>query len=133
MMLWDYQSRWMEPAFPPPLDDIYPEVALRGLSSMLPGLRRYFDRAPRPYLDGGYYVKTEENRLLAGPLPVQNAFMIGGLSGFGIMSSCAAGELLAAHLLGGELPPYAEAFSLQRYANPEYQARLPDWGSGGQL
>jgi glycine/D-amino acid oxidase-like deaminating enzyme len=133
LMLWDYQPRWMEPAFPPPLDDMYPEVTLRGLATMLPGLRRYFGRAPRPYLDGGFYVKTPENRLLAGPLPVGNAFVIGGLSGFGIMSSCAAGELLAAHVRGAPLPPYAAAFSMQRYSDPSYQASLTGWIGRGQL
>ncbi len=133
LMLWDYKGRWMEPVFPPPLDEAYPEVALRGLSTMVPGLSRYFEHAPRPYLDGGYYVKTPENRLLASPLPVEGAFVIGGLSGFGIMSSCAAGELLAAHMAGGQLPPYAAAFSLVRYANPEYQARLANWDISGEL
>lgn len=133
LMLWDYKSRWMEPVFPPPLDETYPEVALRGLSAMIPGLRKYFDRAPRPYLDGGYYVKTPENRLLASPLPVKGAFVIGGLSGFGIMSSCAAGEMLAAHMAGTDLPRYAPAFSLDRYADSEYQTRLADWDTSGQL
>ncbi len=133
MMLWDYKSRWMEPVFPPPLDELYPELVLRGLANMLPGLARYFDRSPRPYMDGGYYVKTRENRLLAGPLPVQGAFVIGGLSGFGIMSSCAAGELLAAHLSGHGLPPYAAAFSLARYEDPGYRARLATWDLSGEL
>ena len=133
LMLWDYKARWIEPTFPPPLDDLYPEVALRGLSTMLPGLTRYFDRAPRPYLDGGYYVKTRENRLLAGPLPVQGAFVIGGLSGFGIMTSCAAGELLAAHVAGLALPGYASAFSIDRYSDPDYAKELDKWEGTGQL
>ncbi len=133
MLLWDYRARWMEPTFPPPLDDLYPEVALRGMSTMVPGLRQYRGRMPRPYLDGGYYVKTPENRLLAGPLPIEGAFVIGGLSGFGIMSSCAAGELLAAHITGGRLPRYAPAFSISRYADATYQTRLADWDKRGQL
>lgn len=133
LMLWDYKERWMEPQFPPPLDDLYPEIVLRGLSTMLPGLRRYFDHAPRPYLDGGYYVKTPENRLLAGPLPIEGAYVIGGLSGFGIMSSCAAGELLAAHMAGSHLPAYAPAFSIDRYADPQYEAGLPNLANSGQL
>jgi glycine/D-amino acid oxidase-like deaminating enzyme len=133
LMLWDYKSRWMEPVFPPPLDDLYPEVALRGLSTMLPGLSRYFDRSPRPYLDGGYYVKTPENRLLACPLPVQGAFVIGALSGFGIMTSCAAGELLASHVAGSALPAYAPAFSIDRYSDPNYMKGIDKWESTGQL
>ncbi len=123
----------MEPQFPPPLDELYPEIVLRGLSTMLPGLRHYFEHAPRPYLDGGYYVKTPENRLLAGPLPIEGAFVIGGLSGFGIMSCCAAGELLTAHVAGSQLPVYAPAFSIDRYADPLYQAELSKLDTSGQL
>ena len=48
LMLWDYKTRSMDPVFPPPLDEQYPEVVLRGLSAMLPGLSAYFGRATRP-------------------------------------------------------------------------------------
>jgi sarcosine oxidase, subunit beta len=133
LMLWDYAAKAMEPAFPPPLDELYPEVVLRGLSTMLPGLRRYFGRAPRPYVDGGYYVKTPENRLLAGPLPVEGAYVIGALSGYGIMSCCAAGELLAAHMSGSALPAYAPAFLPGRYDDPRYVESLSLLDNSGQL
>ncbi len=133
LMLWDYAAKPMEPTFPPPLDELYPELVLRGLSSMLPGLRRYFGRAPRPYIDGGYYVKTPENRLLVGPLPVQGAYVIGALSGYGIMSCCAAGELLAAHVSGSALPDYASAFLFSRYSDPEYLKSLSLLDNSGQL
>src|SRR5574341_849167 len=133
LMLWEYKTKVMEPTFPPPLDEHYPEVALRGLSTMLPRLREYFGRAPRPILDGGYYTRTRENRLLVGPLPVDGAYLIGAASGYGIMSACAAGELLAAHVTGTNLPSYASAFSLERYEDPEYQKRLESWEESGQL
>lgn len=133
LILWDYQAHWMDPAFPLPLDEFYPEVALRGLATMLPGLKQYFGRTPRPYVDGGYYVKTPENRLLACPLPIQGCYLIGGLSGYGIMSACAAGELLAAHVAGTQLPKYAPAFSLLRYEDPEYQRKLAAWDTSGEL
>ena len=133
LMLWDYAAKRAEPVFPLPTDELYPEVALRGLATMLPGLQRYFGRAPRPYVDGGYYVKTPENRLLAGPLPVDGAYVIGGLSGYGIMSCCAAGELLAAHVAHLPLPGYAAAFSIDRYNDPAYRAALAKVDSGGQL
>ena len=45
--------------------------------------------------------------------------LIAALSGFGLMASLGAGELLAAHLAGKPLPEYAPAFSLQRYQDPE--------------
>jgi glycine/D-amino acid oxidase-like deaminating enzyme len=133
LMLWDYAAKRADPVFPLPADELYPEVVLRGLATMLPGLQRYFGRAPRPYVDGGYYVKTPENRLLAGPLPVDGAYVIGGLSGYGIMSCCAAGELLAACMAHATLPGYAAAFSIDRYNDPAYRAALAKVDSRGQL
>ncbi len=133
LMLWEYQLHEIEPLWPPPLDEQYPEIALRGLAAMLPGLRIYFNKAPRPILDGGYYTKTRENRPLIGPLPVHGAYVIGALSGYGLMASCAAGELLAAHLTGSTLPAYAPAFRLERYQDPAYKKMLLNWGDSGQL
>jgi len=34
------------------MDDRYPEIVLRGLARMLPGMRSYFTRFPRPTIDG---------------------------------------------------------------------------------
>ena len=133
LMLWEYKTRVMQPVFPPVLDEQYPEIALRGLSTMLPGLNRYFEKFPRPIIDGGYYTKTAENRPLIGPSPVKGAFISGAFSGYGLMAACAGGELLAAHVTGAALPEYARAFSLQRYADPGYQDLLARWGSSGQL
>jgi glycine/D-amino acid oxidase-like deaminating enzyme len=133
LMLWEYRLHEIEPVWPPLLDEQYPEIALRGLATMLPGLKAYFDKSPRPVLDGGYYTKTRENRPLIGSLPIGGAFLIGALSGYGLMASCAAGELLAAHLTGSALPPYAPAFTLDRYDDPAYQRLLLNWGDSGQL
>ena len=130
LMLWDYKTRSMDPVFPPPMDEQYPEVVLRGLSVMLPGLRAYFGRATRPRLDGGYYVKTPENRLLVGPTPIEGVFLIGAVSGYGIMSACGAGELLAAHVVASPLPSYADAFCLARYEDPEYMRGVRLWDKG---
>jgi glycine/D-amino acid oxidase-like deaminating enzyme len=133
LMLWEYGSQFVEPVWPIPLDPQYPEVVLRGLSTMIPGLKAYFNRSTRPFLDGGYYTKTLENRPLIGPLPVRGVYLSGALSGFGLMSSAAAGELLAAHVTGSSLPPYAPAFMLERYQDPAYQAQLAAWEDSGQL
>jgi glycine/D-amino acid oxidase-like deaminating enzyme len=133
LLLWEYHTGQVDPVWPPALDPQYPEIALRGMAVMLPAIRQYFDRAPRPVLDGGYYTKTVENRPLIGPLPVEGAYVIGAFSGYGVMASCAAGELLAAHLTGGNLPNYAPAFSLERYNDPAYQRLLANWGATGQL
>jgi glycine/D-amino acid oxidase-like deaminating enzyme len=134
LILWTYDIETVEPVVPlPPFDPYYFEVVLRGLSRMIPGLRAYFDKLPRPVVDGGYYAKTRENRPLIGPLPIEGAYIMGALSGFGIMAACASGELLAAHMTGSELPPYAPWFSLERYEDPEYQELLENWDDSGQL
>jgi glycine/D-amino acid oxidase-like deaminating enzyme len=133
LILWTYHTEPVEPTFPLSFDPYYPEVALRGLAEMLPALTTYFGRAPRPVVDGGYYTKTQENRPLMCPLPVKGAYLIGALSGFGLMASAAAGELLAAHITGNELPPYTPAFTLDRYEDPTYQKLLENWEESGQL
>ncbi len=133
LILWTYDMDPVEPVFPITPDPFYPEIVLRGLSTAIPGLGAYFNRMPKPTLDGGYYTKTQENRPLVGRLPVEGAYVIGALSGFGLMAAPASGELLAAHLTGGELPHYAPAFALERYEDPEYQKLLENWGASGQI
>ena len=133
LLLWTYDADPIEPVWPIPYDPMYPEIALRGMAAMIPGLRAYFDRMPRFFVDGGYYTKTRENRPLICPLPVEGAYLIGALSGFGLMAACGAGELLAAHVTGSALPAYARWFALERYADPEYQKLLENWGASGQL
>jgi glycine/D-amino acid oxidase-like deaminating enzyme len=133
LMLWEYQTKVMAPVWPPKMDEQYPEVALRGLARMLPRMKEYFDRMPRPQLDGGYYTKTRENRPLVGPMGVDGAYVIGALSGYGIMSACGAGDLLAAHVTGTALPSYAASFQLSRYEDSEYTKQLEGWSESGQL
>ncbi len=133
LLLWAYHAKPHEEIVPVPLDNDFAEVALRGMGRLVPGLRPYVSKLPRFYMDGGYYTKTEENRPLIGPLPVSGAYVLAGLSGFGLMAACAAAELLAAHISGATLPSYAPAFQLDRYANPDYAAKLAAWGSTGQL
>jgi len=133
LMLWDYRRQVIDPVFPVPLDDQYPEIVLRGLGAMVPGLEAYVGRAARPRMDGGYYVRTPENRPLIGPTPVDGAYLLGAVSGFGIMSACAAGELLAAHIAGDQLPGYASTFELSRYTDPTYVSGLASLGETGEL
>jgi glycine/D-amino acid oxidase-like deaminating enzyme len=100
---------------------------------LIPGLEVYVERIPKPYIDGGYYTKTQENRPLDCPLPVDGAYLIGAMSGYGIMASAALGELTAAHITNSDLPNYAPAFDLTRYNDPDYQALLESWGDSWQL
>jgi sarcosine oxidase subunit beta len=139
LALWDYRPPSVgrltsgEPVFPLPQDPHFPELALRGVAAMVPGLRAYLDRLPRGHVDGGYYTRTRENRALVGPLEVEGAYVVAALGGHGLMAACAAGELLAAHVAGEALPGYAPAFSPARYADLAYRQRLEGWGDDGQL
>ena len=133
LLVWTYDAAPVPPTFPLAFDPAYPEVAIRGIARMIPAFARYFDRLPRAVVDGGYYTKTRENRFLAGPLPVAGAFVAGALSGYGMMSSNVAGELVADHVTGGTLPAYAPAFALSRYDDPDYVALVDRWGDSGQL
>jgi glycine/D-amino acid oxidase-like deaminating enzyme len=133
LMLWEYRNQKRDPLFPPDFDPLYPEIVLRGLTTMIPGLSRYIGNMPKPHLDGGYYTRTIENRPLIGALPVEGCYILGALSGYGLMASMAAGELLSLHVLNKSLPDYASAFQLERYNNLQYTQQLAEWGSSGQL
>jgi glycine/D-amino acid oxidase-like deaminating enzyme len=103
------------------------------MSTMVPALCAYADRGSKPHVDGGYYIKTRENRPLIGPLPLAGVYVSGAFSGFGVMAACAGGELLANHVLERPLPAYAPAFLLSRYRDAQYCRLLEAWGDGGQL
>jgi glycine/D-amino acid oxidase-like deaminating enzyme len=128
--LWEYHGTAVEPIWPLPDDPLYPEVVMRGLTTMVPGLGVYLDRLPESFVDGGYYTKTAENRPLIGPSGVDGIHLLAGLSGFGVMVSAGAADLLARHIVGAELPDYSNAFMLSRYDDPAYVAGLESVASG---
>ncbi len=133
-LIWTFESAAHEYTWPPVFDPNLGEVLLRGFARMAPRAAAYVGQGRRGLVDGGYYAKTPENRPIVGPLPIDGVFVTGALSGYGIMASHAAGELLAAHMTGGSLPSYAEALSPARYADPVYQRRLETWDAkAGQL
>ncbi|MGH7414883.1 MAG: NAD(P)/FAD-dependent oxidoreductase, partial [Candidatus Rokuibacteriota bacterium] len=131
--VWTYDVEAMDARFPVEFDPAYAEIVLRGLTRPLPGLAAYLSRLPKSFVDGGYYTKTRENRFLSGPLPVEGAYVLGGLSGYGMMSSNGAADLLADYIAERPLPHYAPAFHLDRYQDPAYQQQLENWGDSGQL
>jgi glycine/D-amino acid oxidase-like deaminating enzyme len=133
LLIWTYDLEPKPPTYPIEFDPAFGEIALRGMSRMIPGLAAYLERLPRVFVDGGYYTKTRENRLLSGPLPVEGAYVLTGLSGYGLMSSNGAADLLADYVSGRPLPRYAPAFRLDRYEDPAYRALLDRWGDSGQL
>jgi glycine/D-amino acid oxidase-like deaminating enzyme len=198
LMLWEAWHHGVQPTEPPSegvghlLDhELYPEVVLRGLASVVPDLRAYFDEdfkgawlaarakaggggggsgggegeseGKKPYVDGGYYTKTQENIPLIGPAPgaggagtVAGAYLCGAVSGYGIMAGHAAGHLLAQHVAAGSAsggdfagpraegaglggaPSYARIMNPLRYQWPEF-TRAGGWrdqllaAGGGQL
>lgn len=100
---------------------------------MIPAFGAYLERLPDPYVDGGYYTKTAENRPLIGPVGPAGSYVVGALSGYGVMAAAAAGELAAVHALGGQLPGYASWFAPARYEDPDYLALLPEMTESGQI
>lgn len=132
--IWTYDLAPRAPVWPLPFDPDYAESVIRGLAVLIPGMERYFGKGSISIVDGGYYCKTRDNRPLIGPLPVEGVFVIGALSGFGVMGSQAAGELLARYLTHETLPDYAAAFRCERFSDPVYMARMALWdATAGQL
>jgi glycine/D-amino acid oxidase-like deaminating enzyme len=130
LALWEYHDQILEPVWPLPEDPLYPEVVMRGLTTMVPGLDVYAERLPESFVDGGYYTKTVENRPLVGPAGPDGVFLLCAFSGFGIMVSAGAADLLALHLTGRSLPSYSDAFLLDRYEDPGYVAAIESVASG---
>lgn len=130
LALWEYHDLVIEPTWPLPEDPLYPEVVMKGLTTMVPGLSVYLDRLPASFVDGGYYTKTRENRPLIGPSGVEGIQLLTGMSGFGVMVAAAAADLVARHITNGALPDYQEAFLLSRYQDPSYVEHLDSVGSG---
>lgn len=133
LVLFNHHGDPVEPTFPLPDEPHYAEIALRGMATMVPALQAYNGRPSRPYIDGGYYMRTRENRPLIGPTQIEGLHVSCAFGGFGVMAACASGELIAAHIMRETLPAHAPAFLLSRYEDPLYQALLETWGDGGQL
>jgi glycine/D-amino acid oxidase-like deaminating enzyme len=131
--LWEYHGVVQEPSWPLPEDPLYPEVVVRGLTTMVPGFDVYRERLPQSVVDGGYYTKTRENRPLVGPAGPSGFHLMAGLSGFGVMVAAGAAELLGKHVTGTELPSYSDAFLLERYDDADYVASIGGPMSSGQL
>ncbi len=126
LMLWEYRLQRMPPRWPLPFEPWMPEVILRGLTRLLPGLRVYWGHLPRPQVDGGYYTLTPDHLALIGPGETEGFYLLGALGGYGIMAACGAGELLMHHLLGKPLPDYAAAFLPERFAHGNWQVPEED-------
>jgi glycine/D-amino acid oxidase-like deaminating enzyme len=107
-----------QPQWEPQLSKEFPELALRGAVKLVPGLKQYIGKMHKLMHDGGYYVRTEGNLPLIGPMGVDGAFIVqhDGM----VMAGCAAGALCAAWVTGSDLPDYADGLSFKRYDNPRF-------------
>jgi glycine/D-amino acid oxidase-like deaminating enzyme len=134
VLLWSHNTELLdEPVFPVEPDAFDAEIMLRGMAEVLPGLKAYLDPMPQPYVDGGYYTKTPDNRPLIGPLGVPGTYVCAAFSGYGIMASPAAGALIAAHIVGGQLPGYARGLRPERFNDQAYLASLAGLSRIGQI
>ncbi len=133
-LIWTFDVEPTAPIWPPVFDPNYAEVVVRGSIRMVPAMAAYIEHSATGIVDGGYYCKTIDNRPLVGPLAVSGAYVIGAISGYGLMASHACADLLATHLAGGRLPDYAKWFLPSRFEDPEYLALIEQWGAlVGQL
>jgi D-arginine dehydrogenase len=131
---WAYNATPSAPSRDPQLDDNFPEVVLRAVSRMLPALRCYLGTLPRERIHyGGFYPMTAENWPLIGPMRTPGVFVAAALSGYGTMSACATGDILANCVAGAELPSFAKSLSLARYSDQVLMSALRSTESRGLL
>lgn len=131
--IWTFETQLRPYEWPPGFNPRYSEIVIHGLANVVPAAACYVGHA-NGVVDGGYYCKTRENRPLIGPLPIEGAYVLGALSGIGLMAAHSAGELCALHATGDRLPDYAAAFLPSRYGNPDYNRLVEQWGKlVGQL
>lgn len=112
--IWTYDPHFSEPSYPLSFPPRYRETVLAALAEMVPALERYLPQASEAIADGGYYCKAPDNRPLLGPTKLPGVYLLGALSGFGVMASQAAAELVAAYLRSEALPDYAAYFAVDR-------------------
>ncbi len=131
---WAFNKTPEEPQWEPKGTLTFTDIVIRGATRLVPELSHYVGRLPKSIMHyAGYYTRTKENLPLIGPLGVDGAFVLGALSGFGTMASCAAGELLADWIAGDTLPDYAADLSLARYDDPIFINSLADGQRDGEL
>lgn len=133
-MGWAFSKEAVEPELKIPMSPYFPQVVLKGATRFIPALTAYAEHIPTPLIEyGGYYTRTKENWPLIGPTSEKNVYVVGALAGFGSMTACAAGELLALYIAEKELPTYASYFHSNRYDNPYIQQELANLNLDGQL
>ncbi|HEV8632340.1 MAG TPA: FAD-dependent oxidoreductase [Thermoanaerobaculia bacterium] len=133
LLLWAFDVAPVPPLQPPSFPPWLAEVVVRGVARMVPAFGVYLERMRRPFVDGGYYTKVPDNRVLVGGSAVPGLWLLAALSGYGIMAAMGAAELLADHLRGAA-PAWAPDLAPERFADAGYRERLLAGAAGaGQL
>jgi glycine/D-amino acid oxidase-like deaminating enzyme len=131
---WAFNRESESPRWDIPVDPDFPNLTIRGASQFIPGLSAYIDNVPTPVTQyAGYYTRSAENWPLIGPLNDNGLFVVSGLSGYGTMAACAAGELCALHIRSEALPAYGRQFHPRRYSDAAVLAEISALDSDGQL
>ena len=131
---WAFGQTVTSPVMQPACTDFFPEVVLRGAARLNPALKQYYGRLPSSMSHYcGYYTETAENWPIIGKMTVENAYVVGALSGYGTMAACAAGELCANWVLDRPHPAFSHGLSLERYDDRELMAEIESLSSRGTL
>lgn len=112
-------------------EELFPKVVLKGISSFIPTLAPYAEHIPQPIqISGGFYTRTPENLPIIQETTHKGLYVIGALSGFGVMMGCGAGEIMSRLITEKDIPDYTNQFSVSRYDAPDYQQAMLNYGSG---
>jgi glycine/D-amino acid oxidase-like deaminating enzyme len=130
---WPYHREAERPRWAPGFPPEFADVVVRGSERLCPGMARYVEAMPsRVSVLGGYYCKTPENLPLIGPTDVVGFYLMGALSGYGLMAACAAADSLAGWIDGDPLPG-SEYFSMARYRDPDFLSSQEGPAAAGEL
>ena len=114
----DFYDAHIEPLFNP----MYPEFAMRAMSSAVPGLFDYVGKLGRrdAFIDGGYYSYAPDQLPIVGPVEgVEGYHVATGMAGFGIMAAMGVGDIIL------------ESIQKGRSSEPAFcPSRLSDIGTG---
>lgn len=128
-MGWAYNQKAQEPLWQEFEDDAFVNIVMKGVVRFIPGLSAY-DDLPVPISHfTGNYTRTKDNLPVIGELD-KDLYLVGALAGYGTMSACAAGELIANYMSADDLPDYSKYFYPQRFENDELMEEISHYSSG---
>ncbi len=133
--LWDVRPLERNPLTGPiEPDPDFPADVLHALGEMLPGLRRVAGGCLHRQSVSGYYCKSPDQLPLVGPWKYPGLYLHGCFSGYGLMVSQGAADILARTLVGQALPAWGAGLDPRRFLDPQYLASIPMQGADpGQL